>query len=153
PFPPPTLPRTGGGGAGEGAAGRPPGPQGQARGEPGQSPGGGGGPRQGVHPEAGAGGGHPGGGGRARPPAGGGPAGPGPAHAPRPSLTTAGMRETAQRATGRAMTVEIRLLGQFEVRVDDLAAPPSAWTRRQAAALVKLLALTPGRSLHREQLI
>ena len=41
------------------------------------------------------------------------------------------------------MTVRIRLLGGFEVAVDGVPVPPDAWTRRHAAALVKLLALRP----------
>jgi DNA-binding SARP family transcriptional activator/tetratricopeptide (TPR) repeat protein len=49
--------------------------------------------------------------------------------------------------------VEIRLLGGFEVLLDGVAVPPSAWPRPQAATLVKVLAVTPGRHLHREQLI
>ena len=51
------------------------------------------------------------------------------------------------------MTIEITLLGTFEVRRDGAAVPASAWSRRHAAALVKLLALSPGRRLHREQVI
>jgi DNA-binding SARP family transcriptional activator len=51
------------------------------------------------------------------------------------------------------VSIEIALLGKFEVRRDDRAVPASAWTRRHAAALVKLLALAPGSKLHREQVI
>ena len=51
------------------------------------------------------------------------------------------------------MTIEITLLGTFEVRRGGRAVPASAWRRRHAAALVKLLALSPGRRLHREQVI
>jgi DNA-binding SARP family transcriptional activator/tetratricopeptide (TPR) repeat protein len=51
------------------------------------------------------------------------------------------------------VTVRIRLLGGFEVAVDGVPVPPEAWARRHAAALVKLLALHPGRRLHREQVI
>ena len=52
------------------------------------------------------------------------------------------------------MLVEVRLLGRFEVTVDGRVVPSSAWSRRRhAASLVKLLALTPGRRLHREQVI
>ena len=47
----------------------------------------------------------------------------------------------------------ITLLGGFEVVVDGHQVPPAEWRRRQAAALVKLLALAPGRSLHRERVI
>ena len=43
------------------------------------------------------------------------------------------------------------MLGGFGVTVDGVAVPPEAWPRRHAAALVKLLALTEGRRLHREQ--
>lgn len=49
--------------------------------------------------------------------------------------------------------MQIRLLGGFEVVVDGRPVPPADWRRRQAAALVKLLALAPRRVLHREQVI
>jgi len=49
--------------------------------------------------------------------------------------------------------MRIRLLGGFEVVVDGRRVPPVDWRRRHAAALVKLLALAPGRTLHREQVI
>ena len=51
------------------------------------------------------------------------------------------------------MRVEIVLLGDFAVRVDGRAVPAADRRRRQAAALVKLLALAPRRTLHREQVI
>jgi predicted ATPase/DNA-binding SARP family transcriptional activator len=51
------------------------------------------------------------------------------------------------------MRVGIRLLGGFDVTVDDRRVSASAWRRRSAAALVKLLSLEPGRRLHREQVI
>jgi DNA-binding SARP family transcriptional activator/pimeloyl-ACP methyl ester carboxylesterase len=51
------------------------------------------------------------------------------------------------------MSIEVRLLGRFEVTVDGCIVPSSAWSRRQAAALVKRLALAPSRRLHREQVI
>ena len=51
------------------------------------------------------------------------------------------------------MRVEIDLLGDFAVRIDGQAVPAADWRRRQAAALVKLLALAPRRTLHREQVI
>jgi DNA-binding SARP family transcriptional activator len=56
---------------------------------------------------------------------------------------------------GRAgnMAVTIRLLGGFGVEVDRVPVPAEAWSRRQAAALVKLLAVSPQRTLHREQVI
>ena len=47
--------------------------------------------------------------------------------------------------------VRITLLGGFEVVVDGRQVPTVDWRRRQAAALVKLLALAPGRTLHRER--
>ena len=49
--------------------------------------------------------------------------------------------------------VHIMLLGRFEVMVDAVPVAASSWTRRHAAALVKVLALAPGRCLHREQVI
>jgi DNA-binding SARP family transcriptional activator/tetratricopeptide (TPR) repeat protein len=49
--------------------------------------------------------------------------------------------------------VSIGLLGRFEVAVDGRVVPADAWGRRHAAALVKLLALTPQHVLHREQVI
>ncbi|WP_216853124.1 ATP-binding protein [Phytoactinopolyspora halotolerans] len=49
--------------------------------------------------------------------------------------------------------VEIRLLGEFAVELDGVPVAASAWPRRQAASLVKILALAPGRRLHRERLI
>jgi DNA-binding SARP family transcriptional activator/alpha-beta hydrolase superfamily lysophospholipase len=51
------------------------------------------------------------------------------------------------------MGVAIRLLGGFEVEVDGRPVPASSWSRRPAAALVKLLALSNDRRLHREQVI
>lgn len=45
------------------------------------------------------------------------------------------------------------MLGQFGVQVDGRPVDDSAWTRRDAAALVRLLALSPGRRLHREQVM
>jgi predicted ATPase/DNA-binding SARP family transcriptional activator len=49
--------------------------------------------------------------------------------------------------------VEIDLLGGFAVRVGGQPVPDGAWARRHPAALVKLLALSPGHRLHREQVI
>lgn len=51
------------------------------------------------------------------------------------------------------VNVRIDLLGGFRVAVDDLDVPPSAWRRRHAAGLVKLLAISPSRRLHRERAI
>ena len=52
-----------------------------------------------------------------------------------------------------AAKVEIRMLGGFEVLLDGAPVPAAGWPRPQAATLVKLLALAPGRRLHREQLV
>lgn len=49
--------------------------------------------------------------------------------------------------------VSIHVLGRFEVRVDGAVVPERAWSRRSAAALVKVLALAPNHRLHREQVI
>jgi DNA-binding SARP family transcriptional activator len=51
------------------------------------------------------------------------------------------------------MNVDITLLGGFSVRVGGVVVNPTEWRRRQAAALVKVLALQPRRRLHREQVI
>ncbi len=62
--------------------------------------------------------------------------------------------QKAREGTDHEMAnVEITLLGRFETRVDGTPVDPGQWTRRHAAGLVKLLALTPGRRLHREQVI
>jgi DNA-binding SARP family transcriptional activator/tetratricopeptide (TPR) repeat protein len=50
-------------------------------------------------------------------------------------------------------TIHIAMLGRFEVTVDGVQVADSSWARRHAAALVKVLAMAPGRRLHREQLI
>ncbi|MBA2953338.1 AAA family ATPase [Nocardioides sp. MAH-18] len=50
------------------------------------------------------------------------------------------------------VSVRISLLGDFAVEVDGRPVPSAEWSRRDPAALVKLLALTTGR-LHREQVI
>jgi len=49
--------------------------------------------------------------------------------------------------------VDIALLGRFTVSVDGVTVPDASWTRRHANALVKVLAMAPGRRLHREQII
>ncbi len=50
-------------------------------------------------------------------------------------------------------TIQITLLGRFAVTVDGVPVAESNWRRRHAAALVKVLAMAPGRRLHREQII
>src|SRR5688500_17267765 len=47
--------------------------------------------------------------------------------------------------------VRVWLLGGFRVSVGSRTINEDAWRLRKAAALVKLLALAPGRRLHREQ--
>jgi predicted ATPase/DNA-binding SARP family transcriptional activator/DNA-binding CsgD family transcriptional regulator/Tfp pilus assembly protein PilF len=49
--------------------------------------------------------------------------------------------------------VRIRLLGGFSVSVGSRTVDESAWRLRKAANLVKLLALSPGHRLHREQIM
>jgi DNA-binding SARP family transcriptional activator len=49
--------------------------------------------------------------------------------------------------------VEVTLLGGFDVRVDGRTISLRHWSRRHSAALVKLLAVSPGLSLHRERVI
>jgi pimeloyl-ACP methyl ester carboxylesterase/DNA-binding SARP family transcriptional activator len=51
------------------------------------------------------------------------------------------------------VAVTIRVLGGFGVDVDDRPVLPGLWSRRHAAGLVKLLALTRGHALRREQVI
>src|SRR4051794_12982179 len=52
-----------------------------------------------------------------------------------------------------AREVSVQLLGGFGVTVDGRAVPADRWRRRSAASLVKLLALSPGRRLHRERVL
>jgi DNA-binding SARP family transcriptional activator/tetratricopeptide (TPR) repeat protein len=51
------------------------------------------------------------------------------------------------------VSIDVRLLGGFDATVDGVPVAPDQWTRRQASSLVKVLALAPGRRLHREQVI
>jgi len=62
-------------------------------------------------------------------------------------------RGTGRRTGGDAVSVQVRLLGGFRVARDDVPVAEDGWGRRQAAQLVQLLALTPQRQLHREQVI
>ena len=50
-------------------------------------------------------------------------------------------------------TVHVALLGRFEVTVDGVRSPRATGRAAMAAALVKVLAMTPDRRLHREQII
>ena len=49
--------------------------------------------------------------------------------------------------------LRIDLLGGFRVNVGDAAMGVDAWRRRKPPALAKILALTPGHRVHREQLM
>jgi pimeloyl-ACP methyl ester carboxylesterase len=51
------------------------------------------------------------------------------------------------------VSVTINLLGPFQVLLDGRAVPDGLWSRRDAAGLVKLLALRRGHQLHREQVM
>ncbi|MBO0844701.1 MAG: AAA family ATPase [Nocardioides sp.] len=51
------------------------------------------------------------------------------------------------------MLVQVRLLGGFAVVVEGRAVPAEAWSRRHAAALVKLLAVSPAARLHRDRVV
>ena len=48
-------------------------------------------------------------------------------------------------------TLSVRLFARFEVRLGERVLIDSTWPRARAKALIKLLALQPGLSLHREQ--
>ena len=60
---------------------------------------------------------------------------------------------TGRRGQDGPPRVEIALLGRFEVMIDGQPVASRNWARRHAATLVKVLALTPGRRLHREQVV
>jgi DNA-binding SARP family transcriptional activator len=49
------------------------------------------------------------------------------------------------------MRLHVDVLGGFQVAVDGIAVPASAWRRASSALLVRLLALSTGHRLHREQ--
>ena len=60
-------------------------------------------------------------------------------------LTTSNGLVSVDSRKGRsAVTITLRLLGGFDVAVDGVPVAPEQWTRRQAASLVKVLALAPG---------
>src|SRR3954452_20849011 len=50
-----------------------------------------------------------------------------------------------------SVPVQIRLFGAFAVQVGDQPVPESAWRLRKGKSLVKLLALSPDRRVHRER--
>src|SRR3954470_23975859 len=47
--------------------------------------------------------------------------------------------------------LQIRLFGAFAVRIGDQLVPEGAWRLRKGKSLVKLLALSPERRVHRER--
>src|SRR5437764_6924004 len=49
--------------------------------------------------------------------------------------------------------IHVTLLGRFAVTVGEVPVAEAGWKRRHAAAVVKVLALAPGRRLHRERVI
>ncbi len=51
------------------------------------------------------------------------------------------------------MRVHISMLGGFEIVIDDRPVASAELNRRHSALLVKLLALAPGRRMHREQVV
>ena len=51
------------------------------------------------------------------------------------------------------LTLEVRILGGFQIAVDGQVLERPAWRLRKAENLVKLLAATPGHRLHREQIL
>lgn len=51
------------------------------------------------------------------------------------------------------MGMDVRLLGAFGVAIDGEVLGPGRWERRQAATVVKLLALAPAHRLHQEQVM
>jgi predicted ATPase/DNA-binding SARP family transcriptional activator len=52
-----------------------------------------------------------------------------------------------------AETLEIQLLGDFQIHVGERVITDDAWKLRKAAGIVKLLALEPTHRLHREQIL
>src|SRR6185437_5635663 len=61
---------------------------------------------------------------------------------------------TEPRRRGTLMPeIHVTLLGRFAVTVGGVPVAEAGWKRRHAAAVVKVLALAPGRRLHREQVI
>lgn len=57
---------------------------------------------------------------------------------------------------GKALSqplLEIALLGGFQVKIDGVSVDDKRWARRSAKSLVKLLALKPTHTLHREQVM
>ncbi|HEU4841759.1 MAG TPA: hypothetical protein VFT09_09960, partial [Ilumatobacteraceae bacterium] len=51
------------------------------------------------------------------------------------------------------MRIGVRVLGRFEIDIDGRRVPDEQWARRSAASLVKVLAVSDRRRLHREQVV
>jgi pimeloyl-ACP methyl ester carboxylesterase/DNA-binding SARP family transcriptional activator len=66
------------------------------------------------------------------------------------SSTTLGSPVHGYRA---AVSVQVRLMGEFSVQLDGRVVDEHQFGRRSAASLVKLLALQPSRRMHREQVM
>lgn len=54
---------------------------------------------------------------------------------------------------GERTGMRVRMLGGFQVIVEEYVVPSAEWRRRRAKNLVALLALTPGHTLHRDQIL
>ena len=65
----------------------------------------------------------------------------------------AGAPDAPQPEDIMAHRIDVTLLGGFEVRVGGRLVGSGQWSGRPSSALVKLLALSPGQSLHRERVI
>jgi DNA-binding SARP family transcriptional activator len=82
---------------------------------------------------------------------------------PRPEIVAQAVVVDAARTTdcsrapeperNKVNRIDVTLLGGFEIRVDGRPVASRHWSRRHGSALVKLLAMSPGRSLHRELVI
>ena len=68
------------------------------------------------------------------------------------SSTPAPVRLRGERERGAA-ALHVTVLGGFRVERRDVAGPVSAWQRRSAKTLTKLLATCPEHALHREQIM
>jgi predicted ATPase/DNA-binding SARP family transcriptional activator len=54
---------------------------------------------------------------------------------------------------GCSIRLCFRMLGEFRISIDGVSVPDEAWSRRNAASVLKLLALASGHRLHREQVM
>jgi DNA-binding SARP family transcriptional activator len=67
--------------------------------------------------------------------------------------TTGASARTIEPRGRIATRIDVTLLGDFKVWVSGRSVASRHWSRRHSSALVKLLAMSPGRSLHRELVI